>query len=294
MDLLEKFEGVEICTENQISEEDRQFCTALKNGYDNARESLSELLFIWEDVLEEQEKLLIPTGRSHHMFISPNASVCVSRSNIQDCLVEMHKTFIKEIFSYFQRQYHVRLSEYDAIRELLPQKPRWLYQSNYEQEMDAYEEKIAVLILTCEQVLEAIFKEMGGRSLSEYAVFQIKDDCWGESWRRGNALFERDKQTVKLLSAVNSSFEIYESTRKIIKALAYFENGTPGTIPHELTPLFGYRGPGYNSLDFEDMTKITRMRLFKNGRLDIRFTEEAYAVQFVTEYLGTMPRKEAA
>ncbi len=293
MDLLDKFDAITINTDKQISEVDRTFCVALKQAYDNARNTLAELLFVWDDMLEEQEKLLAPTRLSSRTFISPDDSISVSKERIREKIRDMHKTFIKSIFSYFQSQYHISLSDYETIQDLLPKRPTWRYAPNYDEEMDAYEEKMTSLVLTYEQVLDAIFKELGGRSLSEYAVFQIKDGCWEAAWRQDKPQFERDKQTVKLLSATNYNFEIYESTKKIMKGLAYFENQTVGLIPHELNPFFYYNGPGYNVYDFEHLSKISRIRLYKNGRVDIRFTEEAYAVQFATEYIGTMPWKEA-
>ncbi len=294
MELIEKFDAITICTEKQISEENRTFCVALKEAYDNARTALAELLFIWEDMLDGQKKLLAPTGLTSNTFISADSSISVSKESIREKIREMHKTFIKNIFSYFQAQYHFSISDYETIQNLLPKRPTWRYAPNYDQEMEAYEEKMAVLSLTYEQVLESIFKELGGRSLSEYAIFQIKDNCWEAAWRNSTPKFERDKQTVKLLSATNTDFEIYESTKKIMRGLSYFENQTVGLIPHELSPFFYYHGPGDNAYDFENLSKISRIRLYKNGRVDIRFAEEAYAVQFATEFLGTMPWKEAA
>ena len=34
--------------------------------------------------------------------------------------------------------------------------------------------------------------------------------------------------------------------------------------------------------------KLEKIRLFKNGRIDIRFTNESYAREFVSSYLGTV------
>ncbi len=294
MNLLDKFDTITISTEKQISEADREFCVALKNAYDNARIALAELLFIWENMLEEQQKILAPTGLTSCTFISPDSSISVSKESIREKIHDMHKTFIKKIFSYFQSQYHISLSDYESIQNLLPKEPTWSFVPNYKQELCAYEEKMASLSLTYGQVLDTIFEQLGGRSLPEYAIFQIKDGCWEAAWRNDKPQFERDKQTVKLLSATNYNFEIYESTKKIMKGLAYFENQTAGLIPHEMSPFFYYHGPGDNAYDFEKLSKVSRIRLYRNGRVDIRFAEETYAVQFATEYLGTMPWKEAA
>ena len=44
----------------------------------------------------------------------------------------------------------------------------------------------------------------------------------------------------------------------------------------------------YDVWEFENCEKLERIKLFKNGRMDIRFTTEAYACQFVADYLGTV------
>ncbi len=293
MELLDKFDAITVSTENQISENDRRFCAAQQAAYDNARGSLAELLFIWEDMLEQQKSLLAGTGRSARTYISADSSVSVSKGQIERTIYEMHKEFIREILHYFTRTYHFSLSEWNIMVELLPKKPEWRYGPEYEQDLEKFEEEKARVALSYEDILALLFKELGGRSLSEYAVFQMKDDCWASAWRDATPKFERDKHTIKLLSATNSDFEIYDGTKKIMKALAYFETQTVEIVPHELSPFFYYNGPRDNIFDFEELTKVSKIRLYKNGRLDIRFVEEAYAVQFATDYLGTMPWKEA-
>ena len=47
MDLLTKFENVEMKADTRISESDRIFCEAHQAAYDSARTSLPELEFIW-------------------------------------------------------------------------------------------------------------------------------------------------------------------------------------------------------------------------------------------------------
>ena len=47
-------------------------------------------------------------------------------------------------------------------------------------------------------------------------------------------------------------------------------------------------GLWYDLWEFEDCEKLLKIRLFKNGRMDIRFTNESYAREFVSSYLGTV------
>ena len=56
MDLLTKFENVEMKADTRISESDRIFCEAHQAAYDSARTSLPELGFIWDDILNQQRE----------------------------------------------------------------------------------------------------------------------------------------------------------------------------------------------------------------------------------------------
>ena len=56
MDLLTKFENIEMKADTRISEADRIFCKAHQAAYDNTRASLPELGFIWDDMLGQQKE----------------------------------------------------------------------------------------------------------------------------------------------------------------------------------------------------------------------------------------------
>ena len=44
----------------------------------------------------------------------------------------------------------------------------------------------------------------------------------------------------------------------------------------------------YDLWEFESCKKLEKIRLFKNGRMDIRFASEGCAREFVSHYLGTV------
>ena len=54
MDLLKKFENVEVKADTRISQSDRIFCEAHQAAYDHARSSLAELEFFWEDMRDRK------------------------------------------------------------------------------------------------------------------------------------------------------------------------------------------------------------------------------------------------
>ena len=69
MNLLTKFDSVEIKADTRISESDRIFCEAHQAAYDSARTSLQELEFFWNDMLDQQRELLTPTGESSETYL---------------------------------------------------------------------------------------------------------------------------------------------------------------------------------------------------------------------------------
>lgn len=289
MSLLGKFDAVEIKTTDQISDADKAFCEAHQKAYEDAKSSLLELIFIWEEMFTNQQRLLSGFGNGHEIYISAGSSIRISRRNIQDQITEMHRSFVSNLIRYFCKTYHFEISDYEIKAALFPKKPEWRFSPEYEKELDEYEAQKHKLSLHYTQIVEQIMKQLGGKRLNEYALFQIKDACWRSAWRNEKPQYERTKQVIRFYSAVNCDYELYECTKKILRALALFETNVIDQCPYEWDDLYKYHGPGYNAYDFESGNRITKFRLFRNGRMDVRFKEEAYAVQFVEEYLRTIP-----
>ena len=60
-----------------------------------------------------------------------------------------------------------------------------------------------------------------------------------------------------------------------------------GYIPYAFNCLLGWSWTTTETERQFDMEKLKSIKCFKNGRVDIRFTSEAYARQFAEEFLGT-------
>ena len=74
-----------------------------------------------------------------------------------------------------------------------------------------------------------------------------------------------------------------------MKALAYFETGALGQYPDGIDDLLSEKCRlWYDLWEFEGCEKLEKIRLFKNGRMDIRFSNESYAREFVSSCLGTV------
>lgn len=83
--------------------------------------------------------------------------------------------------------------------------------------------------------------------------------------------------------------------KDILRGLAHFETGGFAQYPDGIDDLLSEeRYLWYDLWEFEECTTLEQIKLFKNGRMDIRFTNEGYAHQFVANYLGTVCKEACA
>ena len=174
MDLLTKFEKVEMKADTRISEADRIFCEAHQAAYDSARTSLPELGFIWDDMLNQQRNLLAPTGTSSETYLATYDGLKLSDNAIRQQTHSLHPRFICQIVSYFSKTYHFSINANDIIDNLVPQKPADRWMENYKEQVEKYTKDLDELSLRYVTVLEQIFLQTGGRAFFEQALHELK------------------------------------------------------------------------------------------------------------------------
>lgn len=290
MNLLDKFAKVEIKADSRISEDDKKFCEAHQSAYDEARATLQELKFCWETILESQKKLLQPVGETTcSLYLSDYSDFSISVRDIEKQLQKSHSTLIRKIVWHFNETYSISIDTGDIQDVLLPKAPQNRWDDDYAGAYEKYQDQMLHMSLNYQQIVEQIFVQMDGRGLWEQAEYYIKTQCHEGAWRFGKPKFERKKAAIQFSNAVNYDFSLPESTKNVIRGLVHFETGKIGTIPNEFLPILNpYKLP-YDSFEFEDCKRVKKIRAFRNGRLDIRFSEEAHAVGFIEIYLGSLP-----
>lgn len=75
--------------------------------------------------------------------------------------------------------------------------------------------------------------------------------------------------------------------KDIIRGLSHFETGGFDYTPASLSRLL-IRELDSGQCEFSDCEKVQSLKMFKNGRVDLKFSSETYALQFVEEYLKTI------
>lgn len=298
MDLLEKFSAVEIQPTNCMTEADRQFCQRQQEVYQDAAEGFYQIAALWTDLCDRQKAALSsPEGTDDEWkqkYLVSRWWPEITVGEMMKHILSLHKRFISTLVSYFNTTYHLTLDADDVTDGLLPEKFQF---TGYEETLDW--SAVNPVILCYEDAVALILSWFDGRTFEEQAPHELVERCHLAVWRERDhqANFEQKKNLVKIFSGACSygwynrceQWHIPDNTKNILKALAHFETGAFGQYPDGIDDLLSEQlRLWYDLWEFEGCKKLEKIKLFKNGRMDIRFTNEGYAREFVSSYLGTV------
>ena len=292
MSLLDKFSAVEVKTDNRISEEDRVFCQTQQRAYEEAKDALIKIRGLWKDLVKNQEELLgavMTDSYSKETYIRLNG---FSTTDIRNKIEYLPELFINAIVSYFNRKYHVSVSEMEVKKKLVPDSPQFEWEKSRTNE---YHKQMRELTLKYEDVLEQIFVQLGGRTFAERALDELKEKCHKFSWNNYKGLPEYEVQNETIhFNGYACSFDAWlsrsvwkfnDGMRDVLRGLAHFETQQLDYLPKDIAFLVGYDDKCSSSYEF-DYEKLKRIRMFKNHRVDVRFASKELAHQFAEQYLG--------
>lgn len=298
MDLLEKFESVRPDTNTRISGADRAFCEAHQAAYENALATLQELGYFWDDMVAQQEETLSPVGTPPCLYLLSQGDLKISGDAIRGQLKSLHALFIGQLVSHFSKTYHISISAETIEEKLLPVKPPDKWTAEARALAEKYSHEPESLSLRYNDILELILFQTGGRAFADQALYELKESCLRAAWDAGKkrADYTRKNCTIQFTHyacnfrsyyRASGSWDLSEKMKAIVKGLAHFETGGFPDSQEPFTKLAYGRFLDSNEYSFSGCQKIQSMKLFKNGRADIRFSTESYAIQFVEGYLGT-------
>ena len=293
MNALDKLDAVQIEADNRISETDRRFCEAHQAAYVDAKASLNELEYMWTDIVSRQSKLLEPAAAVWNNVQEYTYLHRFSEQDIREKLEELNDLFISNLVRYFNDRYKVSFDADSIMGTLLPHKPKNDYFSPNTEAVAEYHQKLRTMTVSYKDVLEQIFVQLGGRTFLERALDEIKEACHKAAWctYNGKAEYELKNDTVRFtygcrFDTMFDKWEVNDSMKEILRGLAYFESEILGYYPAAIENLLGYSRLVDPRVEFTSYTKLHSLRMFKNGRVDVKFKNKNYADQFASEYLG--------
>ena len=298
MDLLQKFADVEVKGDTRITEADRDFCQAHQAAYDNAKSTLSELKFFWEDMLANQYHLLSSIEAPDTLYLLSGKELKISSENINETIKAAHSTFISQLIYYFNRTYHISISPDEIKTALLPKQPEVSHRFDELKEWNAYGKALLELSLQYTDILKQIFIRLDGRNLKEQAMHELLEKCHQAAWESHNKAprYVLKKAVLQFSTYACShtdrysyeSWELSERIKRILQGIAHFETGSFSLIPSKISSLISSYHLDSDFFEFPTCKKLQSIKLYKNTRVDIRFATEEYARKFTEKYLGTV------
>ena len=298
MGLLEKFADVKIKDDTRITDADKNFCQAHQAAYDNAKSALSEFKFYWEDMLSNQRNLLSGITESPNLYLSSGSEINLSSARIDEQIKATHRIFICQLIQHFNKTYNISISTNDVINALMPKQPEVSRHFDKLEEWKSYGKAMMELSLQYTDILEQIFVRLDGRNLQEQAMHELLEKCHRAAWNSYHKTPEYvRKKTVLQCSSYACSYSSgyqYESwklsgaIKDILRGIAHFETGSFSLTPGKITSVIGSYDFNNDFIEFPTCKKLQSIKLYKNGRVDIRFATEEYAQQLIEKYLGTV------
>jgi hypothetical protein len=309
---MEKFSAVEIKADNRISEDDKVFCLRQQAAFDKSGPALQKIADMMTAANEEQSSILDANEDYLSRYLVGDGFRCEA-SYVLDAMKGRNRTFISAVVNYFSRKYNVELDEREIEEHLIPTGPKepnlpWGGYRNmsedeiasYREELDTYkvekekfEQSLRVLPLRYERVVDEIFVQLGGFSFQEKAMNEFLSRTWNccHSTYRDNAEeFEIKNDTLKLTGywcrckddswRSHDEWESTDSLKTLLNALAWYECGRMDEGNLWFPELFRY-DTERNFFETYNMEKVKSVKLFKNGRVDIKFRSVAYVQEFV-------------
>ena len=295
MELTDKLAAVEVRSDNRISAADRAYCEAQQKAYEDARCSLSEISFLVEEMGKRQDEILGAYDKEERRYTGYTDISGFGSNKIGEKIFRNQSFFISKITGYFNRSYHVSINADRVNEALLPFKPERDYDGNKTVE---WEKTVRGITLHYTDVLDQIFIQLGGRTFLERAIDEIKKNCHEAVWSGydGECYYELKNQTLRLRDYFcdyeywfrRECWKSNDRMRKVAMALAYFETETIGSIPNGLQAFCGWDEMNFPEIELTGCTKLSQIRMFKNGRVDVKFQSKQNAAAFVSDYLGTV------
>lgn len=275
MSILNKFKSIEINIIDMLSDEDKKFLDDMQNTYNEVWNDLSNITYHAKEIDTFKKNCNIKRKSSEnydYLFGDVNRLIDVDRI-LNETIFSLNSSFNFEIITYFEKTYNINLEE------LRNDKP----------------DKFKTDKLNYNEIIERMFTlGMNGKNFEEIRVGQIKQNM-EEIIKYYDISCKKNKLIIDGFIWFRSPSYSWENDHvsqvyRRMKPLALCLKEFCG-CPIELIYKSEYDGYKTNFNDVGGLTEvnynvINSFKLFKNGKLEINFTNHDSAVNFAKEWLN--------
>lgn len=301
MDILGKFEGVEIKNDTRLPAEDLEYCKQNQELYlkviDHHKEIFEEMTRIYmreEDFFEGiKEENTYERGESRKYYYCFSTK---DRGRFTTVIMDVHRRFVNIIYDYFAGKYGIKLDKKSA-EDILCLKSF----GEYGKEIDKYREDIITARVDFNDIVADIFIQLDGCSFVEKAKNEIVDACKNACYNGYRNIDYAELKKCKI--TINTGFRSYfntiwkeyeagtdnETFRAIIRALSFFDSDEKEKKIYpdwrnEFIFYNRYERDGIYGFHSVQANKVQSLRFYKNGKWEIHFNSQEYAEKFFNEY----------
>jgi hypothetical protein len=305
-DILSLFDAVTVSNTERITERDREYCERQQKYYEFAIAMSVKTLDLAKEIAEGEKEYDAEdcNGYRYSYFDHYSNQVKLSVDKAKSDLQLIHAEYIGKVIRYFEQAYNISLEGSKAFEIIFPGRPSDLknYSSQetiekYESEMTEYE-KAFLSPFNYERLVDFIFAQLNGLSFKDRAAEEIKTACRqiyqdrryytaelkGKTITFPHMLHIRDEYSWdkggKIDSLSNSS-DMY----KVFNALSLFlHDNVQNIFSHFLSRLNDKTGSSLICDHYPGSEFIESVRIYKNGKVVVKFTESQKALVFAKEY----------
>lgn len=269
------------------------FCETQQQAYDESRRAFREIRRQWKKAIQAQKDLLGTSSDGLLPYFGSNYRFGVTDINRE--LEKLHSKFISELTRHFNTKYRMTISA-EAIQEhLIPTEP-----DPHKCDKDTsneYHRTLRALSLHYEDVVDQMFIQLDGLSFVERAFQELRTKCSKAAHSyNGKSRYDSKGDTLRFGGSFcrcderwgREDWSLTDEMKDILTGVAHYETNTFGCFPIGFSELLGYSDVSTSLFQFSTCRKLVHLRMFKNGRVDLKFKTAALAKEFAETYLDSL------
>lgn len=301
---LDKSAAAEAKVDNRISESDIFYCEQHQAAYETAIGNFKELASFWANAEAVQKEFLGEwSDPFFHNYLASRDGPSISNMSIERHIASLHIDFIMTLTSYFNSSYHVTVDSVKISSALLPEKPKRCGVGSEAVKEKKYLEQMQDMTVCYQDVVDQIILQLDGLSFSERAFRELRTKCHNAAWERNrqSARYIQKKDTICFCyclsfctydSLFGGYWKLVDGMKDILRGAAHFETGSYNVYPLGFSDLLDRWNLDIDLVNFPTCEKLRQLKMFKNGRVDLKFASAELAGEFINKYLDKKTTRE--